>query len=327
MSRCLTAPALALALLAAVPVARATSLTPQLPLSLEGDESVATTDDARALLFNPAAVGIRYPEELFEGFARYNAHREWNSTLFTRGSFGIIALRQRDTSQTYGAALAFGSERLRFGWNPYWLVSGQPVRERVLDHQVGMLSRPAPWMSMGFTIDRLFQPTFRQERRARHYTVGLGLRPLALSSTHAWGPGTRLTLSADVTIVDDGDWTQSRVRVAGEFEPLQGVALQATVADHNNFRFGVTFRGVNCRRTAATPPCATTRSTRRTRSRCTEARSAPSSSRPGRAAWPWCGPAACSPTSPWAAARCRAASGPFPRSRCGGSSTARSRIR
>ena len=48
--------------------------TPSLPLSLEGDESVATTDDARAMLFNPAATGARYPAELFEGFARYDAN-------------------------------------------------------------------------------------------------------------------------------------------------------------------------------------------------------------------------------------------------------------
>ena len=234
---------LLLALGLAASVAHATAFTPHMPLALEEDESVATTDDARALVVNPAAIGLRYPSEAFEGFARYDRQYEWNSTLFTRGRFGLLALRQRDTSQTYGFGLAAGGERLRFGFTPYQLVSGQP-KEHTLDYRFGLLSRPTPWLSSGFTVDRAFQPRFRGERRARHYTLGLGWRPLAMSRDHAFGWGTRLTFSGDVTIVDDGEWRQSRVRIAGQFEPAPGVILRATVGDHRNLRAGLTLAGV-----------------------------------------------------------------------------------
>ena len=235
---------LAAALLACAPAARAASDTPRMPLSLEGDESVATTDDARALLVNPAAVGVRYPAELFEGFARHDPLREWNATLFTQGRFGLIALRERDSSQTYGMAVAFGGEPLRFGVSPYLNESTHPIKESRLDWRVGLLSRPAPGVSLGFTVDRLFQPIFRGEHRARHITLGLGLRPMAFVPALAHGWGTRLTLSGDVTVVDDGVWGQSRVRVAGEFEPVAGVAFKATVGDHRNVRAGLVLRGV-----------------------------------------------------------------------------------
>jgi protease-4 len=235
----------ALAVAACAGSAAATSLTPNLPLALLGDESVATTDDARAMLVNPAALGTRYPGELFLGYARRAANQEWNTTLASSGGMGLLALRQRDTSQTYGLAFAAGGERLRVGWAPYWLVTGKTYgREVDADHRLGLLSRPAPWLSMGGTLDHLMQPVFRGRRRAREYTLGLGLRPLAWNRARAHDLGPRLTLAGDVTIVDDGDWAQSRTRVTAEVEPVPGLALQATLADHRELRVGVTLRGV-----------------------------------------------------------------------------------
>ena len=243
MLRRLAALACFAAFAATIP-AHATSLSPKLPLGLYGDESVATSDDARAMLFNPAATGLRYPGELLVSFARFDPHHEWNSTLWTRHNMGLQMLRQRDTSQTYGAVFAWGSDKLRFGWSPYWLVSGQPVRETVGDHRIGLLSRPAPWLSSAFTIDHLFQPIFRSERRARWYTLGVGVRPLAFSRANAYGWGTRLTLSGDVTIVDDGEWRQARVHVGGQFEALPGITLRALAEDHGHLKLGISFSGV-----------------------------------------------------------------------------------
>ena len=212
--------------------------------SPEGGGSVATTDDARALLFNPAATGVRYPAELFVGFARDDARNEWNSAMLTRGGFGAVALRQDDSTRVYGAAFAFGGEALRLGWSPSWRVSNRPGHERAADHRIGLLSRPSPWVSLGAMVDGLSEPAFRGERRARRYTLGLGLRPIALSPAHAHGWGTRVTFSGDVTIVDENDWSRSRVRIAGELEPTPGVVLQLAFADHAEVRAGLTLRGV-----------------------------------------------------------------------------------
>jgi len=64
-----------------------------------------------------------------------------------------------------------------------------------------------------------------------------------MSRAAAAGWGTRLTFSGDVSIVDDGDWRQSRVRLASEFEPAPGLSLRATVGDHRNVRLGMVLRG------------------------------------------------------------------------------------
>lgn len=225
--------------------AAATAPTPRLPLALFGDESVATTDDARAALFNPAGLGVRYPSELFAGFAKAGAKREWNSFVASAGGFGALALRQRDTSRTLGLAFAAGGERLRVGWSPTWTVTGKAIgRATTPDHRLGLLSRPAPWLSAGVVAEHLMRPKYRGDRLARAYTLGLGVRPLALDRARAHDRGTRLTLAADVTLVEDGDWAQARSRFSAEFEPLPGVALAATVADHRELRVGLTLRGV-----------------------------------------------------------------------------------
>ena len=106
--------------------ARAAAVTPPLPLAIYGDESVATSDDARAYLFNPAAIGQRYPSELLVAWARRDAHHEWNTGVGTwrRLAFGFT--RQRDTSQTYGLGFSLGGERMRYGGTGYERVAGQP---------------------------------------------------------------------------------------------------------------------------------------------------------------------------------------------------------
>lgn len=241
-------PALLLALALAgslAGAAAATALTPDLPLALYGDEGVATTDDARAMLFNPAALGARYGSELFVGFAKAGAKQEWNTTLASAGGFGLLALRQRDTTQTYGLAFAAGDDRFRVGWSPYWVVTGKAIgRGTSPDHRLGILARPVPWLSAGAVLEHPMRPRYRGNLLARAYTIGLGLRPLALIRARASGLGTRLTLGADVTMVEDGDWSQARSRVTAELEPVPGISLEATLADHREVRVGVTLRGV-----------------------------------------------------------------------------------
>lgn len=241
----------ALAMIACAGRARASALTPDQPLVLYGDESVASTDDARAYLVNPAAIGQRYPGELLLAWARRDDTHSWNTGVGTwrRLAFGFT--QQRDTSQSYGIGLSAGSPRVRLGWSGYLLVAGQPQHERDLDDRLGLLVRPSPWGSAGFTVAHLFEPEFRGRRLSREYTIGAGLRPLAWSREHAGDAGTRFTLTGDVTMVDDGDWGQSRVRVTGTLEVFRGLELRATAGDHRSLAFGVTVRGVRASASAA----------------------------------------------------------------------------
>ncbi len=224
--------------------AHASAVTPDLPLALYGDESVASSDDARAFYFNPAAIGRRYPSEWLLAWARRDGHHEWNTGVaqWRRVAFGYT--RQRDTSQTYGIGFSAGSGPLRMGFTSRMLVAGQPRRERDWDDRVGLLYRPTPWWSQGLTVAHLFQPEFRGTRLPREYTLGVGLRPLAWSRTQAHDLGTRLTLTGDVTMVEDGEWRQARVRVGGSVELVRGLELRAMAEDHRSFKLGVTLRGV-----------------------------------------------------------------------------------
>ena len=228
-----------IAVLTWAPRAAAVALTPVPPLLLYGDESVATADGARGQLYNPATIGLRYHSELLFSWTREEAKGQANHALYSAGGFGLHATRIKDLMQAYGFSVAGGnSEHLRAGLDATWLESGLR-HEIVTDYRLGALSRPLPWLSMGATLDHLFQPEFQTFRRARTYTLGLGVRPLAFSRPRAYTLGPRLTLTGDLTIVEDGEWGQARVRIGGEFEALPGILLRAAVEDHGGVHVGI----------------------------------------------------------------------------------------
>ncbi|HEY6866739.1 MAG TPA: signal peptide peptidase SppA [Candidatus Eisenbacteria bacterium] len=230
--------ALLLALVLAVPAA-AVAPTPALPLLLYGDESVAAADGARGQLFNPATVGLRYPSEFLFSWTRGDPKQETNHLLYAYRGFGFAATRVKDLMQGYGFSLAGGnSEALRFGFTQTWLSSGLS-HEVKGDQRIGLLSRPAPWLSLGGTLDHLFQPDFQGNRLNRDYTLGLGLRPLAWSRAHAAGRGTRFTVTGDLVIPEDGEWGQARVRIGGEIEPFAGILLRGSFEDHGGVHVGI----------------------------------------------------------------------------------------
>jgi len=80
--------ALAVVLLLAASRAHA---DPTQPLVLYGDESAASTDDARALFVNPAALGWRYPSELLLAYAdrQDGAGRTTGAATWRRLAFGF----------------------------------------------------------------------------------------------------------------------------------------------------------------------------------------------------------------------------------------------
>ena len=230
--------AVVLALALARP-AHAVSATPELPLLLYGNESVTTADGTRGQLFNPATMGLGYHSELLFSWTREQPTAETNHVLGSVGWFGLRATRVKDVMQAYGFTLAGGnSEKLRFGVGQTWLVSDNP-HQVTSDQRVGLLSRPAPWLSLGGIVDHLFQPDFRNNRLGRVYTLGLGLRPLAWSRPRAYTLGPRLTLTGDFAIPEDGEWGQTRVRIGGELEALPGMWLRGSLEDHGGYHFGI----------------------------------------------------------------------------------------
>jgi protease IV len=218
--------------------------TPGQPLQLTGNESAAYCEGARAVFYNPAGLGLRHPIELFGSGTSFEGGGRLYRWSVGLGGFALHAEQVKGASQDYGFTQAAGGTALRVGFTGDWRVDAR-TREVVADQRFGALSRPAPWLALGGVVDHVCQTARRGEARTREYTLALGLRPLALSPVLAHGWGTRLTLTADVIMVEAGRREQARARFGGELEALPGVLLRATVEDHGGLHLGVTLRGVN----------------------------------------------------------------------------------
>ncbi|HTM57880.1 MAG TPA: S49 family peptidase, partial [Candidatus Udaeobacter sp.] len=222
--------------------ARAVAPTPAPPELITGSESVATTDGAAAAFFNPAGLGVRYPGEAFFSWTRFEGHAEINHGVLAGGGLGVLFTRIKDRSQFFGGALAVGSPRLRLG-----LVQGvlKTDRSSVGDERLGLLFRPGPALSLGAAVAHLTQPKLDGVIQSRHYDAGIGLRPAARLLPGRPDLADRVTLSADLVIPDDGEWSQSRARFGAELEPVRGFVLRGAVEDHGGWHLGLTLRAPN----------------------------------------------------------------------------------
>ena len=234
-------PPLLAGLLALAPPVLAATLPPEFPLTPFGDESVAATDDASGYLVNPAAGGLRYPRELSLVFGGHAPGTQRIAAIGSIGGFGAWASRQPDHEQRYGLALRGGDDALRIGASALLRVS-EVTGEHVWDTTLGLLSRPQPWLSLGATLAHPGQPGYEGVRLVREYTLGVGVRPLALSRPRAYTWGPRLTLTTDVLLREDGDRSQVRARFGAEIEPLPGLALRGTFEDRGRAQASVMVR-------------------------------------------------------------------------------------
>jgi protease-4 len=208
------------------------------------EESVASTDDVRALLVNPAALGQRYPSELLLAYARRDRGHEWGAALagWRRIAFGLT--RERDSTYAWSLGFSAGDDRVRWGWSPMLRVASAPASERAFDDRAGIMIRTLPWLAVGFTAGHLFQSEFHGRRLEREYTWGVGLRPLAWWRNLAHDAGTRFTLTADAALREGDSPREAAVRVGVAVEPIPGVELRALAQGHGAFQVGASLRGV-----------------------------------------------------------------------------------
>jgi protease-4 len=210
-------------------------------MTLFGNESVAATDGAWGFVVNPAAGGLRYPAELLFALTDLEPTGRLYRGAWTRGGVGLAGSTLKDGPHSWTLAFGGGQDRLRLGTSATRL--REPGGTRATDYTLGLLSRPAPWISLGAVAEHLTQPSFLGARLGRTYAAGLGLRPLALAraKAHEWGP--RFTLTADVLMAEDASRRQARVRLGGELELVPGLALRAAVQDHGGFQLGIGLLG------------------------------------------------------------------------------------
>jgi len=202
---------------------------------------VATVEGAAALPFNPAALGFRYRSELLLGLREKGDLDRAYGAWATFGGLGLVASAEEDARSAVGLGIGGGDPRFSLGASLLWL---DGHGSRASDLTFGAISRPASWLSLGATAAHVAESEFEGARLGREYTVGLGFRPLAWSRGQAarWGP--RLTLSADVRMVEDEPADAAHTRVGAELEALPGIALRGSV-EREGFRVGIGLFGVH----------------------------------------------------------------------------------
>jgi len=237
MSAMRLAAAVATLIVVLAPPSRGDAPTPSFPESPAANPSVAASDDASALHINPAAIGVRYRSEIFSSWTDLPGDDTRFRILATTRGLGLGWEDAPDGEGSYRFGLAGGEERLRVGTRVAWSYDGAGTMPG--DVNVGALARPTPWASLGVTVDHLFRPQLRDGRPERDWTLGLGLRPLALVRRRAFEQGPRFTLTADVLLREHADNSQARLRFGAEIEVTDGVAVRGAIEDHGGARLGI----------------------------------------------------------------------------------------
>ncbi len=210
------------------------------------DESAAYDEGGTPYRLNPAGISVLYPNEFAIGWiddpfrkARVTGALEARGVRLTLGG-------SPDDVLDYSLGLGGGANAMRQGILAMWRHS--PHDGRVADWRYGLLSRPAPWLSIGAVVDHLGQPAFAGERLDRAYDLGLGIRPFAWSRVRAHSLGTRLTISADARVDETQRLDDAVFRAGAEWELLPGITFRGSYEDHTHaWRFGLSLAGVRTR--------------------------------------------------------------------------------
>ena len=213
---------------------------PDLPPVIYGNESVAASDGASGFFVNPAAGGWRYPGELMLSWSELEPSATVLRGVLAAGGFALAGTNVEDGPHAVSLGLA-GGEGSRFGVRLDWLRSAGNGA-KATDLAIGVLERPASWLSLGAVAEHVMQPEFMGRALRRNYTVGVGLRPLALAPRAAYDLGPRWTITVDVAMREGAPNRSARVRVGGELEVLPGIAARGAV-ENGGFHAGLALLG------------------------------------------------------------------------------------
>src|SRR5207247_2245510 len=90
---------------------------------------------------------------------------------------------------------------------------------------VGVLTLPSPWLAIGAVADHANQAHLAAGTLKRRYTVGVGLRPLAMAHAKS---GPQFTLTGDVLLNGDHGLGDADYRLGLAFEPAPGAAARCS---------------------------------------------------------------------------------------------------
>ena len=196
--------------------------------------AVALVDDSSALPLNPGAAGARDLFEVYLSKSIDPGARGHFSTFiglpnltlgFQQFQAGVLGdLRKFSLGYTYAL-----SDFISFGIGYHLTQQTNVPDSNINSFDVGMLIRPARFLSFGLAARNLNTPFVGDRQIRRAYVAGVGVRPL----------GERLTLTADAQW-DEGDSVQNITALFGlETEPLDGILLRGGIDLKGQFTVGL----------------------------------------------------------------------------------------
>ncbi len=162
--------------------------------------SVASTDDALALLVNPAGLGIEGGGSCYF-LAPYQADghfEDWGIVAGEGFGFAAEALRSGPggTRRRYTWGLGFGEDDFYYGFNYSWTTGIN--RQNTWDF--GILERPWSFLSVGAVARGINHPRLNGQKLPIGWDLGIGVRPLEIFSTKWAKPSDRVTFTLDAKL-------------------------------------------------------------------------------------------------------------------------------
>jgi protease-4 len=198
--------------------------------------SVAFSDDASALMFNPAGLGWKRGTQFLYLHSYSDSTFKGNNGFFLSGGNAAFAaewLGYEKDIKYRKYSLAFGFEimpRLYFGSSYSWFGSKIKEYDDLSSWRVGLLARPCAYFSLGAVAKDLNRPTFLGEKIEVGYDLGIAVRPLT----------DRVTFFLDGSLKDKQKLEQGGFRYGAQVEITDGLILSGDMDNDGNF-------GVNLR--------------------------------------------------------------------------------
>ncbi len=199
--------------------------------------AIALVDNTSALPLNPAAAGA---QDLFEVFLSksIDPNVSGHAAAFVGLPNLSLGFQQFQTNvlgdlRKFSAAYNYAfTDYLSFGVGYNLSQQVSVADSNIHSFDMGLLIRPARFLSFGASIRNLNAPTVGNTQIQRAYALGVGVRPF----------GERFTLTAD-TQWDEGDSVQQITgRFGVEAEPVDGLLVRGSVDLLGQFTLGAGFQ-------------------------------------------------------------------------------------
>lgn len=187
--------------------------------------SVATSDEASAILVNPAGLGVEKGSFLLFSMKLEEKNKHWN-LLLSAHSLGFGYARYERDVQDFNLSSGFRmSGNLYAGFRNRWQKSPEWT---IYSIDGGFLFRPKDFLSIGGVVENINEPEYGSGVKIlKRYIGGVGLRPF----------GDRITLFAEA----EGERKSEDITMSygAELELVDGVVLSGRFKDEDDFSVGI----------------------------------------------------------------------------------------